>query len=160
MATTKSAAATAAEEDEAQLVREVLNNASLRLKSEKWFDFMQDDGVEMTSIEKEQFGADEKKRKRLRVRHGEYLFSGIYDLGKLMAILYQTNGIPADEDDITAAFPKMAMSQSGLSTATNTIGSFIVKNRKKIARADINSITDTDFIENTKRDAMNNRTHF
>ena len=37
MATTKSAAATAAEEDEAQLVREVLNNASLRLKSEKYF---------------------------------------------------------------------------------------------------------------------------
>ena len=106
MSTAKSAAATAAEEDEAQLVRELLNNASLCLKSEKWFDFMQDDGVEMTSIEKEQFGADEKKRKRLRVRHGKYFFSGIYNLRKVMAILYQTKGSPADKNDITTAFPK------------------------------------------------------
>ena len=106
MATVRSAAVTAAEDAKAQLVREVLDNTPLHLKSEKWFDFMQDDGVEMTSIEKEQFGADEKKRKRLRVRHGKYFFSGIYNLRKVMAILYQTKGSPADKNDITTAFPK------------------------------------------------------
>lgn len=113
---------------------------------------LQDDSVKMTTQEKQQYSEKHEKKKKECVRHGEHFFAHLYALAKVMITLYRVNGGPGGEGVDDAAFPKIAMIQGTFSTDVHCIGGFIVKRRRKVTRADINSITDSKFTEQSQYD--------
>ena len=123
----------------------VLGNPLLRLDPKKWFDLVQDVGTDMTELEKSQYAGKPGKNKRDNIRHNDRFYAGIYRLSKTMVLLYRDRGgpRPGAEDEV---FPRVGMSQGVFSTDVHRIGHLIIMRRKKVARADINSVTDSDFI--------------
>ena len=130
----------------------IIANQNLYLKQVKWFDLLHDDGVAMTAQEKPQYSGNPDKNNWECVRHGEHFFGSIYKLAKIMVHLYQIKGGIGDEGEDDAEFPKIFMSQPALWKNSQQIGSFIFKRSSKVARGDMNSITDAKFTTETQRD--------
>ena len=138
----------------------VIANQSLYLNQEKWFDYLQDKGQAMTPDEKKLYSDNPDKKKRECARHGEHFYSILYQLAKTMVHLYRLKGGPINEDEDDVAFPKIPTSQASLSKNAHLIGSFIVKRRRRVARGDINSITDAEFTAQTQREEYKDNNSF
>jgi len=138
----------------------VIANPDLYVKQAKWFDYLQDEGAEITEDEKVLYSGNPNKKKRECVMHGVCYYSKLYQLAKIMVHLYRVKGGPVNEDEDDAAFPRISMSQGSLSKNAHQIGTFVVKRRRKVARGDINGISDAEFTAQTQRDEYKDKDSF
>ena len=81
-----------------------VNDVALWVDRIKWFELLQDPGIEMTPKDKETYFSGSKKHKTRNIHHGECFFPNIYVLASLVLDLISTK-----RDTL---FPKLAKQET------------------------------------------------
>lgn len=115
-------------------LQEILTNPNYHVDRERWFDLLQDDGVQMTPEEFSKFSTPEKGKrsnKHYRIGTKGFFYGKLYQLASL--VLEKMKQHPR-------AFPRLNHASKNVSAAIHLIGRKIAEMRKCYARGDLHNM--------------------
>jgi hypothetical protein len=133
----------------------ILTNTAYHVDRERWFNLLQDDGVEMSVEEKATYSTPVKgrrKNKHYNIAVKGRFYQKLYSLAQLCVQMMK---------DHTDAFPRFNQSTKNSSSIVHALGRHFASERKKYARADLHSIgRDVGFSDLIQSDAYEQRECF
>ena len=112
----------------------ILTNTTFHVDRERWFDLLQDDGLEMVGEEKTTYGTPVKgkrKNKHYNIAHRGRFYPKLYQLAHLCVQKIK------DHPDV---YPRFNHGNKNLSSIVHPLGRHLASGRKKYARADLHNI--------------------
>ena len=136
-------------------LQSILTNTAYHVDRERWFELLQDDGVEMSVEEKDTYSTPVKgkrKNKHYNIATKGRFYPKLYSLAQLCVQKLK------DHPD---AFPRFNQSTKNLSSVVHALGRHVASERKKYARADLHSIgRDVGFSDFIQSDTYEQRECF